>query len=91
MPKTPAEDNEFVKQLKEGILKGLADAHADGGAAADAAREARYNRIKPLYAGITPPPLNEDGSLKNPDAGPPAEPKAKKKAKKPAKKTPKKK
>ncbi len=96
MPKDTAPDD-FIEKLKEGIVSGLTAAHADGGKASDEAREARYARIKPLYAGIAPPALNDDGSLVNPDAGPPKDPVAKKKAKKkgaakkPAKKAPKKK
>lgn len=69
--KKPAKKDDFASQLAAQLCGALADAAADGGEAGDAYREAKYKHVTPLYAGVKPPELNEDGSLADPDAGPP--------------------
>jgi hypothetical protein len=84
MPKATGDRTEFLDKLTRGLQESLADAAADGGAAADAARERRDAEIRKVqadYTAATPPDLSQGGALVNPDAGPAdAGPKAKKKA-----------
>lgn len=68
MPKSN-DDKKFLSDLTDALCGGMAEAAKDDGKAFDDAREARLNAIKPLYGrSFEPPPLNDDGSLVNPDA-----------------------